>query len=254
MMTQIHASYRHETGPPASGKPCRLDGLPLRLAVIVLTCVLLAAGCASRKQPTGQVQYSLPALKLIAVTPVDRASIAPGLHKATCSLSDEVFDANPLPPETSEAVTRILFDRISGDSRFVPVSEGQCVAFLDALLAENVRTSQIRLIQAFGRQFNADAVLYSKLFRYQERIGSDYSVASPASVAFSMHLIRVIDGAILWRSSFDKTQQSFSQNIFDYKFYRQAGMRWLTASKLAEVGITNALDDLMKLLPPLPEK
>ena len=40
-----------------------------------------------------------------------------------------------------------------------------------------------------GHDVSADGVLYGTVERYQERVGMDYSAASPASVAFSLKFV-----------------------------------------------------------------
>ena len=42
------------------------------------------------------------------------------------------------------------------------------------------------------------------VYRFRERKGVSYTVEQPASVAFEIHLLRVSDGALVWRGSFDK--------------------------------------------------
>jgi hypothetical protein len=56
-------------------------------------------------------------------------------------------------------------------------------------------------------------------------------------VAFNLLLARPADGAILWRGRFDKTQQSLSENLFDMSTFLHGGGRWMTARKLALMGL-----------------
>ena len=180
---------------------------------------------------------------------MDRASIRPGQERATCALSDTVFDVHPIPPEASDEVTRLLVHALQGDKRFIFVPEGQCVGFLNAILAKDIKASQLHLIQAFGKELKVDAVLYGKLFRYEDRIGRKYGVKRPASVAFALYLIRVRDAAVLWHTTFDETQQPLMENLFKAKLYKKSGMHWLTAQELANYGLTEATNELKDLLP-----
>ncbi len=218
------------------------------ILTVLFICVSIA-GCLPFHRNRDKKVTPLPHLANIAVLPMDRASIRPGQERATCALSDKVFDAQEISPDTADAVTRILFKSVEGDSRFTPIPEGKCMGFLNSLLETDVKTSQIRLIQAFGQELHADAVLYGKLFRYEDRVGSKYAIKKPASVAFTLHLIRVKDGAVLWRYTFDETQQPLSENLFKAKLYKDSGMRWLTAQELAAYGLENAISDLKKRLP-----
>jgi hypothetical protein len=79
------------------------------------------------------------------------------------------------------------------------------------------------------------------LFRFRERKGEPYAVQQPASVAFDIHLLRVQDGVLVWRGSFDKTQSALMENILQAPaFYREKG-RWVTAEELAAEGLEQVL-------------
>lgn len=209
---------------------------------------LIVAGCNGVFQKTDRSRAPIPKLERIAVLPVDRASVRPGQERATCALSDTVFEAHEIPAEASDRMTGILFELVQDDPRLQPVSEGTCIGFLSSLLVADVKASQLRLIQEFGRELNADAVLYGKLFRYDERVGGRYSVKKPASIAFTLHLIRVKDGAVLWRAAFDETQQPLSENLLKAGLYKGSSMHWLTAEELARLGLNQALEELKKRL------
>jgi hypothetical protein len=188
-------------------------------------------------------------IKSIAVLPMDRAVSRPGQEKATCALSDTVFDTNNIPPEVSSRLSGMLTGLLKDDPRFKPVPEGECIGFLNAFLKADIKASQLRLIQSFGRELGVDAVLYGKLYRFEDRIGSSYSVQKPASVAFSLHLIRVSDGAVLWQYTFDETQKPLTENLLNTKLYRESGLKWLTADQLANYGLTDAFKELKRRLP-----
>jgi len=91
--------------------------------------------------------------------------------------------------------------------------------------------------------------LYGKLYRFRERIGTPYAAKTPASVAFSLILVRVADGAVLWRYSFDKTQEALTSNLLDWRFYKKQGMRWVSAEELAFYGLEQAVKELEQMLP-----
>lgn len=225
---------------------CHVRAGSFVLTVFILP--LMLAGCAGLVT-SPRDDSTLPRLETIAVLPMDRAVIRPGQERTTCTLSDTVFDVSEISPEAADVVTSILFRHVKGDPRFHIVPEKQCVGFLGVLLQEDVKASQLKLIRAFGAELGADAVLYGKLFRFEERIGSRYSVKRPASIAYTLHLIRVSDGAILWSAAFDETQQPLSENLFKTALYRKVGLRWLTAQELADYAIGLNIEDLRKRLP-----
>jgi hypothetical protein len=93
-----------------------------------------------------------------------------------------------------------------------------------------------------GRNLGADAVIIGHLYRFRERIGTQYSVEIPASVAFDIHLIDVKDGRLLWSGNFDETQQSLFEDLYQLGTFLRRRGRWITAKELAVSGLEGILD------------
>ncbi|MBU0681636.1 MAG: hypothetical protein KKD73_09460 [Proteobacteria bacterium] len=82
------------------------------------------------------------------------------------------------------------------------------------------------------------------VWRYQERVGSAMGATEPASVAFSLFMVEVSTRKLVWQGSFDKTQTSLSENLFDTPMFLKKGMKWLTVEELSSYGIEKILDKL----------
>ncbi len=95
-----------------------------------------------------------------------------------------------------------------------------------------------------GKNLMADHVLVGLVNRYRERDGSSRTVASPASVAFSVFLVNVQTGKLVWQSAYSKTQTALSGNLFDAPMFFKQGMKWLTAEELARYGAQKGLNEL----------
>jgi len=215
---------------------------------VLLLAVMLCTGCSMIGG--GQQVTKLPQLKKIAVLPMDRASSKPASERPTCNISRKSpVTSYYVTPEAADRVTRILYSLVLKDPRFKQVSQGQCLGLLNSILQKNVKSSELRILRSFGKDLDADAILYGKLYRFRERIGSPYAVKTPASVAFSLILVRVTDGAVLWRYSFDQTQEALTSNLLNWRFYKEQGMRWVTAEELAAYGLEQAVKELEKMLP-----
>ncbi len=102
------------------------------------------------------------------------------------------------------------------------------------------------LVATFGETHAVDAVLMGYLFHFKERVGTRYSVESPASVSFSLFLVRVTDGHIVWRGIFEETQQSLSENILKLGTFIKRKARWITARELAAEGLETLISTLPK--------
>jgi hypothetical protein len=87
-------------------------------------------------------------------------------------------------------------------------------------------------------------VITGRMLRYRERVGSDLGVQSPASVAFTLDLIDVQRGDVIWSTRFDETQKGLSENILSLGDIRERGLRWLTAEQLAQDGVRKAIHQL----------
>jgi hypothetical protein len=98
---------------------------------------------------------------------------------------------------------------------------------------------------SFGHAEGVDAVLLGFVYRFRERVGKGFSAEAPASVAFDLDLIRVADGRTVWSASFDETQQSLGENLFQLGTFLGRGGRWVTAKDMA----TNGLNNILKKFP-----
>jgi len=143
-------------------------------------------------------------------------------------------------------MTDRLFYRLVADERIELVAPGQAEGVYSSIVVSdaNVGMGAVGILQEVGKTFGADAVLAGYVYRWREREGTDYAVDRPASVAFDLHLVRPMDGAVLWRSKFDKTQRSLSENVLDFETFVQGGGRWMTVEKLALLGLQKLLEEM----------
>jgi hypothetical protein len=114
------------------------------------------------------------------------------------------------------------------------------------LSASGGQMAFIKILADTGRKNQADTVLAGFLYRFRERVGKGYSIESPASVAFGLHLIRVSDAYPIWSAHFDETQQSLGENLFQLGSFLSRGGRWITAEELAVSGLDKLLSEFPK--------
>jgi hypothetical protein len=94
----------------------------------------------------------------------------------------------------------------------------------------------------------ADAVVSSRVVRYRERVGGDFGVKSPASVAFVLDVRDARRGDVVWSARFDETQRPPTENIFGIGEFAQRGARWLSAEELMREGVKKSVQQLHKVL------
>ncbi|OQY08515.1 MAG: hypothetical protein B6I22_00440 [Desulfobacteraceae bacterium 4572_123] len=97
--------------------------------------------------------------------------------------------------------------------------------------------SEKKLIVETGRILDADMVVTGHIYRFEERLGRNYSVKDPAAVTFDIHIIRADSGRIIWSGKFDETQRSLDKNFLNLKKFLKRGGKWITAGQMAVAGL-----------------
>ena len=105
------------------------------------------------------------------------------------------------------------------------------------IASESLKEPLLNILKKVGHELGADVLVVGYVYRYTEREGYNYSVEHPASVFFEIHLIKTIDGSIIWRGFFDKTQKSLMEDVFQISSFFKGGGKWMTARQLTEQGV-----------------
>ncbi len=146
--------------------------------------------------------------------------------------------------ETPFILSNFLYSTMSSLPQWQIVSDREVreVGTMDSRGSEGVRAKKL------GELVYADAVIFGRILRYRERVGKEWGVKSPASVAFVLDLWDVKRGDLIWSGRFDETQKPLSENIFAIGEFTQRGVRWLKAEELAREGIKKAVNQLHQTL------
>lgn len=121
----------------------------------------------------------------------------------------------------------------------VPVLDAGRV--FDRLRRQDIGLPLLRAVVMSGEQVGADGVLIGFVYRFSPREGTNFAVEHAASAAFDLALVRVKDGAVVWKNSFDETQVSLSENILGAGMYAERGVQWLTVEDFADYGLQGLL-------------
>jgi hypothetical protein len=201
------------------GAACRL--LPFALALVLNGCSLLHHG------PTIEEKIGL-----IAVMPIERAeptSATPPPESPT------------LAPGAERVVTAEIYAVLSSSSswRFVPD-----LTVSDALGHIPPGGDLQSRARALGKAVGADGVLFGTVFRYRNRVGSEFGTREPAAVGITLQLLSVTSGNILWTGTFDQAQEPLSTNLFNWWQFWRGGPRWFTAEEFTRLAVERLLDEL----------
>ncbi len=96
-----------------------------------------------------------------------------------------------------------------------------------------------------GLSGDTDVIIVSRIFRFKERRGNDYSVSFPASVAFDIRVINTLDGKILHHYDYNETQKTLSENILGIKKFILRKGRWVRAMELARYGLDEGIKKII---------
>jgi len=218
----------------------------------LVCCFLLlaVAGCHHR----GDVVVSEPekglAIDRIAVVPFQK--IAPEEEEggaARCPLCGITIHAVGAPGHPEKILEELFLEELNKHQPKFKLLEGERVAAVfRRVSATSLKVNPTQVLRDVGSELGADGVLVGYVYRFRERKGVAYSVEAPASVTFEIHLLRVSDGARVWRGFFDKTQSSLMEDLFQISSFFRGKGRWVTAQELMGEG----LEQILKTFPGLP--
>lgn len=158
------------------------------------------------------------------------------LAMATIGSADEPAKIVVMPVESADksltagvaVLEEIIGDYFKDNRAAIIISSEQREA-----LAGEVTGNRLRLIRTVSAKMGGDQALLFALLRYRDRVGDQYSVKDPASLAFDFKLINSGDGRVVCSGQFDETQQSLTENIFNLPRAFKRGFKWLTVKELA---------------------
>jgi len=209
----------------------------LRIAVPLLSLLLIMSCHAPRYQHRQEASFpaSIKSIVVVGFKAALTEHESPDLFRSP--ISGATFMAEPVADTIAGEMTADLFHCMQKREQFSLVPPGQAKGVYSALLSQNVTIGVADMLQETGRSFSSDAVLFGYIYRWRERIGTNYGVESPASVAFDLSLISTHTGTVVWKGSFKKTQASLSENLLDFSTFLKSRGRWLTARELADIGL-----------------
>jgi hypothetical protein len=223
-----------------------------RGGIALVICLLLPVftGCHYREDSGVTATEEKILFDRIAVVPFQQiAPEEPGGGAVSCPLCGVIFTANRSPGSPEMAVEKLFLEQVGKVRPKLTLLAGERVEGIYRRISANSLKAPLRqVLRDVGGELEVEGIVVGHVYRFRERKGVAYTVEQPASVTFDLHLLRVSDGAIVWRGQFDKTQSSLMENILQIaSFFREKG-RWVTAEELAEEG----MEQVLQTFPGLP--
>lgn len=213
-----------------------------RFAIVLLVLPVFLSchymeGLSVTMSPEGKsVLNRLAVLPFREITPEDAT-----LKTVSCPLCAAVFHAEKFPQASVTAVEGIFLERLHRYSELTLIAPENAGEVYRRVATSLSGVPLTEILKRTGVELGVDGVIVGYVYRFRERQGYPYSVKKPASVAFDVHLVRVSDGLVLWRASFDKTQSSLMENLFQLSSFFKQGGKWVTARELADEGVAEML-------------
>lgn len=210
-----------------------------------LLALLLFAGCTPKKVPVASSAGSFRPHKILILPFTNMAAIYGQGESVRCPLCGSMLTTGPVKKESAAFLTAKLKELVEKKTGITLVPTQQALGVYTTLLNQNgLPYPEVDIVAKTGRHFGADAVLVGNLYRFRERDGTDYAVKTPASVAFTLVLVRASDGRVIWSDVFDETQKPLLENIFKLSLFFKRKGKWVTAEALAVQGLDQMLQDL----------
>jgi hypothetical protein len=146
---------------------------------------------------------------------------------------------------SEKMVEEVFIDKLHELKEVAIIPSDKVQGVYKRIASESLKKSLLKVLKRVGNELGADILAVGYIYRYTERVGYDYSSEHPASVAFEIHLIKTIDGSIIWRGVFDKTQKSLMEDVFQISSFYKGGGKWLTARQLSKQG----MDEIFETFP-----
>ncbi len=142
------------------------------------------------------------------------------------------------PPVAAEKLAELFYLKLNAREGIVVVPPRAVRGAMPALLAAAVSRAQLREL---GKRLDVGAVLEGTVEVYKERKGSVIGLDRPedaAEVGFTVRLVSVKDGELLWTGDYYERQRPMIEDIAGF-FER--GARYLTVEQLADSAVDHVL-------------
>lgn len=204
--------------------------------LLALLMLLVIVSCSAQREIV-KVKHPVR----IALIPFQAVrSTSESGNTVVCPLCGAVYFGGKIAESGEGIVEELFMEDLEKIKEMEIIPQEKVTAVYKRVGAESLKMPLLRIITKTGIELDADLVAVGYVFRYVERIGYDYSVEKPASVAFEINLIDPRKDAVIWRNSFDKTQKSLMEDMFQIASFYKGGGKWLTVRELSKQGMDQA--------------
>ncbi len=203
--------------------------IPVSYVIIACCVTLLMSSCAGKKSVGNTAEGEVKLLSCIVVMPTRTPVVT--TNSITYTEAEEL-------ERGAKFVESVLAEKLNGSQvpRIIAASN------VEGVVTE-VAGGNVGMMRFVAQELNCKSLLVSKVLKYKQRNGGEYSVDSPASVALEMQIFDVDRNSILWSSTFNETQQTLLSNIFSFTKAQSRGFKWISVEELTRQGINERLTE-----------
>ncbi len=214
----------------------------LKSYCLLLSVFLMLTACSSR-MASPEFTPSPESMKNVLVLSFKDISALYGEeNNLRCPVCGKVFLTGNVAEGADVILTKHLISLLKSRTGFKIIYPGEAEKLSNGFNTGNENMpSEVKKIAENGRMLGADTVIIGHIYRFKERVGTSYSVESPASVAFDLHFISVSDGRVIWAGHVDETQRPLSENLFEIGSFIKRKGEWVAAEDLATSGLESML-------------
>jgi hypothetical protein len=212
----------------------------LGIALVGGGCTTIAADAITSTSQSVSDAINSRNVKAHAVASIKTITIG---RVAVMPLVEAPAGGDTLAAGGAEAVTAELYSQVAMAGGWEVIPQTEVDAALQKMPPTTVGNLDDNALK-LAHDVSADGVIYGTVDRYKERVGMDYSAASPASVTFSLKFVDLKSKQIVWTAKFAKSQAALSENIFDLANFVQRSGRWVRAHEIAQEGVKEAVANL----------
>ena len=203
-----------------------------RYRPLALALLLALAACSGKQK----IQHPPLFARVVAVLPFETAPSADRGEKRG-------------EAKAGDLVTAQVYRYLADQTTYLIVPD---ITVVDTLQTPELRRAiglQERAV-ALGKATGADGVLFGRVERFDQRVGTAYGASQGASVRLTISLLSPTTGEVVWEGEFEETQEALAANFFDWWIFWDAGPHWLSASELAGLGVDQLLKECQASLTP----
>ena len=190
-----------------------------------------------------EVDLSRAQVKRIGVTPFFRSALGVDIEGPLKSpLGDLVLNPEDLAPGAEGILTGYVHQELEKryGERAVPLAKTR--EMYGAMSEDNKEDTPLSVTKRLGEALEANLMVLGTVRKYRRRTADTGEGYRGVAVAFTVYIVDVATGKVLWQDRFAETQSSFTDDILGRRKGVKKGMKWLTADEMARQGIKRIFD------------